>query len=66
MFSSDIDFRRDLRQGDRFSVVYESLEADGETLRAGRVLSAEFVNNGTNHEAVWFEENGSQGRLLRL
>lgn len=61
IFASDIDFRRDLRQGDRFSVVYESLEADGETLRAGRVLSAEFVNNGTNHEAVWFGENGARG-----
>jgi murein DD-endopeptidase MepM/ murein hydrolase activator NlpD len=61
IFASDIDFRRDLRQGDRFSVVYESLEADGETLRAGRVLSAEFVNNGTSHEAVWFGEDGSKG-----
>jgi murein DD-endopeptidase MepM/ murein hydrolase activator NlpD len=61
IFASDIDFRRDLRQGDRFSVVYESLEADGETLRAGRVLSAEFVNNGTSHEAVWFGEDGRTG-----
>lgn len=61
IFASDIDFRRDLRQGDRFSVVYESLEADGETLRAGRVLSAEFVNNGKTHEAVWFGEDGSKG-----
>lgn len=61
IFSSDIDFRRDLRQGDRFSVVYESLEADGETLRAGRVLSAEFVNNGRTHEAVWFGSNGVKG-----
>ena len=61
MFSGDIDFRRDLREGDRFSVVYESLEADGEALRAGRVLSAEFINNGREHEAVWFEEPGLQG-----
>ena len=61
MFASDIDFRRDLRQGDRFSVVYESLEADGESLRAGRVLSAEFVNNGRKHEGVWFEEPGQKG-----
>lgn len=61
MFSGDIDFRRDLRQGDRFSVVYESLEADGETMRTGRVLSAEFVNNGRKHEAVWFEEPGQRG-----
>lgn len=61
MFSSDIDFRRDLRQGDRFSVVFESLEADGESMRTGRVLSAEFINNGRKHEAVWFEEPGQRG-----
>jgi len=61
MFANQIDFRRDLRQGDRFSVVYESLEADGEPLHAGRVLSAEFINNGTKHEAVWFEEPGQKG-----
>jgi murein DD-endopeptidase MepM/ murein hydrolase activator NlpD len=56
IFSGDIDFHRALRKGDRFSVVYESLEADGETLRAGRVLSAEFVNNGKTHQAIWFKE----------
>ena len=61
MFSGDIDFRRDLREGDRFAVVYESLEADGEPMRAGRVLSAEFVNNGHEHQAVWFEEPGLKG-----
>lgn len=61
IFSSDIDFRRDLRQGDRFSVVYEALEADGEPLRSGRVLSAEFVNNGRAHQAVWFGDEGQRG-----
>ena len=61
IFASEIDFRRDLRQGDRFSVVYETLEADGETLRAGRVLSAEFINNGREHEAVWFDGEGKKG-----
>ena len=61
VFASDIDFRRDLRKGDRFNVVYESLEADGEQLRAGRVLSAEFINNGNKHEAVWFQEQGQKG-----
>jgi murein DD-endopeptidase MepM/ murein hydrolase activator NlpD len=61
IFSNEIDFRRDLREGDRFTVAFESLEADGETLRPGRVLSAEFVNNGHAHEAVWFEEPGARG-----
>ena len=61
MFSSDIDFRRDLRQGDRFTVVYESLEADGEPMTVGRVLSAEFINGGKAFDAVWFEAPGHKG-----
>jgi murein DD-endopeptidase MepM/ murein hydrolase activator NlpD len=56
IFAGDIDFHRALRKGDRFAVVYESLEADGEVLRSGRVLSAEFVNNGKTHQAFWFKE----------
>jgi len=58
MFSSDIDFRRALRKGDRFNVVFEALEADGEPLRTGRVLSAEFVNAGKAHQAMWFQPPG--------
>ena len=58
IFSTDIDFRRALRKGDRFNVVYETLEADGETMRAGRVLSAEFVNGGKTFQAMWFQPPG--------
>ena len=58
IFSTDIDFHRELRKGDTFSVVYESLMADGEPVAwnegAGRVLAAEFVNGGRSHHAVWF------------
>ena len=56
IFSGDIDFHRALRKGDRFSVVYETLEGDGEPLRAGRVISAEFFNAGKTFQAVWFQE----------
>lgn len=61
IFSGDIDFHRALRKGDRFSVVYETLEADGEPMRAGRVLSTEFVNNGKTYQAMWFQEPGKKG-----
>ncbi len=61
MFASDIDFRRDLRKGDRFHVVYEALVADGEPLKTGRILAADFINNGRTHEAVWFEAPGVKG-----
>jgi murein DD-endopeptidase MepM/ murein hydrolase activator NlpD len=56
IFSGDIDFHRALRKGDHFSVVYESLEGDGETLRSGRILSTEFVNDGKTFQAMWFQE----------
>jgi len=59
IFSSDIDFHRALRKGDRFSIVYETLEGDGEPLRSGRVLSTEFVNNGKTLQAMWFQEPGA-------
>ena len=61
LFSAEIDFRRDLRAGDTFSVVYEALEADGEVLKYGRLLSAEFVNQGKAHQMMWFEEPGQKG-----
>jgi murein DD-endopeptidase MepM/ murein hydrolase activator NlpD len=66
IFSRDIDFRRDLRQGDRFDVVYETLEADGEPMRTGRVLSAEFVNAGTAYSAVWFQPPVGKGAYYTL
>ena len=66
IFSGDIDFHRACATGDRFAVVYETLEADGEPLRTGRVLSAEFVNNGKLHQAMWFQEPGRKGGYYRL
>ena len=59
IFESNVDFHRGLRRGDRFSVVYETLEADGETMRAGKILSAEVVNRGRTHQAIWFKEQGA-------
>ncbi len=63
MLSGDIDFHRDLRKGDRFSVVYETMTADGEPVSwgggAGRVLATEFVNNGQSFSAVWFKDRSS-------
>ncbi len=62
IFAGDIDFHRALRKGDRFSVVYETLEGDAEPLRPGRVLSAEFVNNNKTFQAMWFQESASRSK----
>jgi murein DD-endopeptidase MepM/ murein hydrolase activator NlpD len=63
VFSTDVDFRRQLQKGDTFSVLYEALTADGEPITwgvAGRVLAADFVNNGKTYSAVWFK--GAEGK----
>lgn len=60
MFSTNIDFASDLRKGDRFHVVYETYWQNGEFVRTGRVLAGEFVNNGSTHQSVWFQEPGSK------
>lgn len=61
IFSGDIDFHRALRKGDRFSIVYETLEGDGEPLRSGRILSVEFVNKGKSFQAMWFQDPAATG-----
>ena len=66
VFSGQIDFHRALRKGAIFSVVYETLEAEGEPLRAGRLLSAEITNDKKTYDAVWFQEPGQKGAYYTM
>ena len=62
VFSSDIDFHLDIRKGDRFAVVYEMLYNNGEPVKTGRVLAAQFVNQGKTYRAVYFKDHeGREG-----
>jgi murein DD-endopeptidase MepM/ murein hydrolase activator NlpD len=62
IFAWDIDFVLDLREGDRFTAVYEQIYQDGKYLHDGEVLAAEFVNNGKVFRAVRFKaDDGSVG-----
>ena len=66
IFATDIDFRRELRRGDSFTVLYEALTADGEPITwnqaSGRVLAAELLNNGKTYSAVWFKDPLAGGK----
>lgn len=63
LFGGDIDFLHDLRKGDRFTVIYESITYLGRPVRSGRILAAEFINAGKSYRAAWFADNrpGSSG-----
>ncbi len=55
IFGGDIDFHRDLRKGDKFTVIYEMTYVNGEATRTGRILSAEFINHGRAFRAAYFQ-----------
>lgn len=61
IFSTEIDFHRDLRKGDRFSLVYQVLTHQGQAIRSGRILSAEFHNGAKTYQAYWFQNEDGRG-----
>ena len=67
VFGDDVDFHRDLRKGDQFSVVYEVHYLGGRPVRAGRLLAAEFTNNRKTFRAVHFANGyyAPDGKNLR-
>lgn len=56
IFAWDIDFLRDLRRGDTFSALVEKRFRDGEPAGYGRVLAAEFRNNGELFRAFYYQD----------
>jgi murein DD-endopeptidase MepM/ murein hydrolase activator NlpD len=70
IFSTEIDFHRQLRKGDTFSVVYEALTADDQPITwnegTGRILAAEFTNNGKLSQAVWFKDASGRGAYFTM
>ncbi len=72
IFAYDVDFALDLRRGDTFKVIYEEAYVDGKKIGTGKILAAEFTNDGSTYRAVRYQDkNGDSayfspdGRALR-
>ena len=61
MFSTDIDFRTDLRRGDHFELMYETFWQNGEMVSSGRVLAGEFTNGSRVYQSVWYADADGKG-----
>jgi len=61
VFGGDVDFHRDLRRGDKFTVIYEMFYHDGRPIKSGRLLAAEFINQGKSYRAIWFQDAEGKG-----
>ena len=56
IFQWDIDFLKDVRAGDEFTVIYEQLWREGEKLKDGEILAAEFINKGIHYRAARYAD----------
>ncbi len=60
IYAWDIDFAWDIRQGDRFTLVYAQQFKDGVKITDGPVLAVEFVNQGRVKRAIRYtHEDGT-------
>ncbi len=57
IFGWDIDFALEIRSGDQFTVIFEEDYLDGEKLRDGPILAAEFVNRGRPYRALLYSDD---------
>jgi len=65
VFAYDIDFFTATREGDRFALVVERHEIDGELVRYGRVLAAEYRGEAAGElRVLWWEPPGGEGRYV--
>ena len=58
LFGWDIDFVLDIREGDRFFLVYEKIYRDGSFLRDGEIIGATFINQGEKFQGIRFDIDG--------
>jgi murein DD-endopeptidase MepM/ murein hydrolase activator NlpD len=58
-FSFDVDFQRDIQDGDAFEVLYERVEnEDGEFVKSGKILFASLTLSGKTIPVYYFERDG--------
>ncbi|TAL89879.1 MAG: peptidase M23, partial [Rhodanobacter sp.] len=62
VFKYDIDFIKDIRRGDSFTVIYNDVYRDGAYLHSGDIIAAQFYNGGHPYTAFRFKKpDGTYG-----
>lgn len=56
IFGWDIDFAHDIRNGDSLVLVYQQYYKNGEKIRNGDIIAAEFTNQGKRYRAVRYTD----------
>lgn len=56
VFGYDVDFAREIRQGDQFEVLYEEKHLNDQRVGTGNILAARFTNRGKTYTAVRYTD----------
>jgi murein DD-endopeptidase MepM/ murein hydrolase activator NlpD len=65
IFGYDIDFARQIRQGDTFEVIYEELRVGEKRVGTNNILAARFVNRGKTYTAVRYTDKQGNSSYYR-
>jgi len=73
IFAWEIDFLTDTRKGDALKLIWEQhLSPEGKVITQGRILAAQYINEGRTHTAIFFKDKEnhsdyytSEGKSLR-
>ena len=52
IFNWEIDFVKDIRSGDQFSIVYKAYYIDDKLVNTGDILAVSYTNRGITHQAI--------------
>ncbi|MCL5042442.1 MAG: peptidoglycan DD-metalloendopeptidase family protein [Gammaproteobacteria bacterium] len=65
IFGYDIDFARQIRQGDSFEVLFEEKHLNDKRVGTGNILAARFTNRGREYTAVRYVDRQGQASYYR-
>lgn len=60
LFAWQVDFFRDIRKGDSFTVLVDKFYRDGQFVRYGKIMAARFVNSGETYMGFLFTPDGGR------
>ena len=65
VFGYDVDFAREIHQGDSFEVLFEEKQLDGQRVGTGNILAARFTNRGRTFTAVRYTDSQGNSSYYR-
>jgi len=61
IFAYDFDFAADSQPGDRFRMLVEKVSTNGQFVKYGRILAAQYESEGRTHTGVFFKDKEGSG-----